>query len=60
MELRGTAGVWTDYGKDTLFAPTLSKLSLCGAEALPLDIPASDHWLSDFILNTTFTFPLAK
>jgi hypothetical protein len=59
MELRATAGFWTDYAKDTLFAPALSKLHQCGALPLPIDLVATDQWLSDFILNSTFRFPLS-
>lgn len=55
MELKGSVGMWTDHAKDTFFAPGLSALTTSGAEPIVLEAD-SEHWLDDYILNTTLRF----
>lgn len=55
MELKGSVGMWTDHAKDTFFASGLSALTTCGAEPIAPEA-GSEHWLDDYILNTTLRF----
>lgn len=59
MSLSISGGIWTNHALDHAFAPKLSQLYICGADALESSALQRSGWLSKYILTTLFTMPLA-
>jgi hypothetical protein len=49
---------FSDFAFDNLVSQDLSKLSQCGAPEVTRGFSESKHWVSDFVLNSAFRFPL--
>jgi hypothetical protein len=43
---------FTNYGLDKLVSQQLSKLSKCGAPEVTGSFPESNHWVSNFVLDS--------
>ena len=49
---------FSNYGLDHLVAQEMSKVTECRAADVVSSFPQSEHWVSDFVLNSFFRFPL--